>query len=387
MKNDYNILLTRGVEEVIIKEHLEAALRSGKKLRVKFGIDPTAPDLHLGHTVPLRKLRQFQDAGHTVVLIIGDFTAMIGDPSGRIDSRKPLSEKEVKNNLKKYLKLAGKVIDVKKAEIYYNSRWFKKNSNLILELLSRESVQRVLERDDFQKRLKEGREILLIEEVYPLLQGYDSVMVKADVEIGGTDQKFNLLMGRRLQRSYGLPEQDIMTLPLIEGTDGVKKMSKSYGNYIALDSEPADMFGKIMSIPDSLIDKYYTLLTDAERNIADPREAKLELAKIIVTMYHGEQAGKKAKEDFIKVFSKKQKPEHIPVKKLDKLNLSSSSGEKLYNLLVKTELALSKSEARRLIEQGAVRLNGEKKTNPNEIIEIKGGLLLQVGKRHFLRLE
>ena len=297
-------LLTQGVEEVIVKEHLEDRLKKGDKLRVKFGIDPTAPDLHLGHTVPLRKLRQFQDAGHKAVLIIGDFTAMIGDPTGRSEERKPLTAKEVKQNLKKYLKQAGKVLNIKKAEIHYNSEWLKKNMDTLLEIMRSGSMQQVLHRADFKKRLSENQDITFLEVMYPLLQGYDSVAVKADVEIGGTDQKFNLLMGRRVQRHFGMAEQDVMTLPLLEGTDGVKKMSKSADNYISLDAEPDDMFGKTMRIPDNLIDKYYTLLTDANPPAGgqNPREAKLELAKIIVGMYHGEKAGEKAKENFIKFF-------------------------------------------------------------------------------------
>ncbi len=381
MTNEAGKLLARGVEEVIVKDHLALRLTQGKKpLRVKFGIDPTAPDLHLGHTVPLRKLRQLQDVGHTAVLIIGDFTAMIGDPSGREGARPPLTEKEIKQNLKRYLALAGKVINVRKAEIYYNSKWYRRNSNLILDLLRRESVQRVLERDDFQKRLKEGKEITLLEEVYPLLQGYDSVMVKADVEIGGTDQKFNLLMGRKIQRSFGMPEQDIITVPLLEGADGVKKMSKSYGNYIALDTEPNDMFGKIMAIPDSLIDKYYTLLTDEDRKIQNPREAKLELARIIVGMYHGEKVGERAKEDFINVFSKHGMPSEIPSSKL------KAASYKLIDLLLEIDAAASRGEARRLIEQGGVQLNNEKKTDPNEVMIIRDGTILKVGKRNFFRL-
>lgn len=374
-------LLTRGVEEVIVKEHLEERFKKGDKLRVKFGIDPTAPDLHLGHTVPLRKLRQFQDAGHKAVLIIGDFTARIGDPSGREGARPPLTEKQIKQNLKKYLKQAGQIINVRKADVYYNSKWYKKNSELILDLQNRESVQRLLERDDFQKRLKENKELMGAEIVYPLLQGYDSVMVRADVEIGGTDQKFNLLMGRKMQRSFNLPEQDIITSPLLEGLDGVKKMSKSAGNYIALDAEPDDMFGKIMRIPDNFIDKYYTLLTDEERKIQDPREAKLELAKIIVAMYHGSKAGEKSKENFIKVFSEHAKPEVIQTLKIEDRNV------RLIDLLMQTNLATSKSEARRLIEQGAVRINDEKKTDANETIKIEGEILLQVGPRKFLRLK
>ncbi len=374
-------LLSRGVEEVIVKEHLEAALKSGKRLRVKFGIDPTAPDLHLGHTVPLRKLRQFQDAGHKAVLIIGDFTARIGDPSGRSEERKPLTEKEVKQNLKKYLKQAGKILNLWKAEVRYNSKWLKKNTEKILEVARAGTVNQVIQRAEFKKRIDEGGSVTVLESLYPLMQGYDSVEVKSDLEIGGTDQKFNLLMGRQVQRHFGMAEQDVVTLPLLEGTDGVKKMSKSAGNYIALDAEPDDMFGKIMRVPDNLIDKYYTLLTDVEKPTQDPREAKLELAKIIVGMYHGEKAGEKAKEEFIKVFSEHGKPEEIPVQKLE------SRSWNLVNLLISTKMAPSKSEARRLIEQGAVRINDQKKTDPNEIIKIEGEVLLQVGPRKFLRLE
>ena len=267
-------ILGRGVEEVIAKGHLEAALRSGKKLRVKFGIDPTAPDLHLGHAVPLRKLRQFQDLGHKAVLIIGDFTAMIGDPSGRVGARPPLTKERVKENMKRYLRQAGKIINVKNAEIHYNSKWLGKKQTII-ELSRAATVQQVLHREDFKKRIAEGGDVTLLEVLYPLLQGYDSVMVKADAEIGGTDQKFNLLMGRQIQRYFGMAEQDILMVPLLEGTDGVRKMSKSYDNYIGLDAVPSEMFGKIMSIPDQLIDKYYVFLTDKERKIANPYPAKI----------------------------------------------------------------------------------------------------------------
>ena len=253
-------LLTRGVVEVIEKDHLALRLAQGKKkLRVKFGIDPTAPDLHLGHTVPLRKLRQFQDAGHQAVLIIGDFTAQIGDPSGRDKTRPKLSEKEIKNNFKTYLGQAKKILDIKKTEIHYNSEWFKKDK-LILELMSQMSMERVMEREDFQKRIKAGQEVTMLEALYPIMQGYDSVAIKADLEIGGSDQKFNLLMGRRMQRKYNLPEQDVLTLPLLEGTDGVHKMSKSLGNYIGLAEKSEIMFGKIMSVPDNLVLKYCEFL-------------------------------------------------------------------------------------------------------------------------------
>lgn len=381
VKND---LLTRGVVEIIEKDHLKKVLESGEKLRVKFGIDPTAPDLHLGHTVPLRKLRQFQDAGHQVVLIIGDFTARIGDPSGKTKTRVPLSEKEVKANLKNYLKQAGKVLNLKKIEFHYNSKWFLKSPKLLLEIMSAISMVRALERDDFQKRIKAGGDVTLLETLYSGLQGYDSVEVKADVEIGGTDQKFNMLMGRRMQRKYNMPEQDVLTLPLLEGTDGVHKMSKSLGNYIGLTEKPEIMFGKAMSVPDELAMKYAELLTElpladfSEKLKKDPRAAKLLLAGTIIEMYHGKSAAKKAEEEFIRVVSKKGVPEKIPTLTLNAKRLT------LLDLLVETKMATSKSEARRLIEQGGVKINGEKQTDSNKMIDLKKEILLQVGKRNYL---
>lgn len=381
MTREMDLLLNRAVEEIIDKRHLEQALKSGHKLRVKLGIDPTAPDIHLGHTVPLCKLKQFQDLGHKIVLIIGDFTAQIGDPSGRSETRRVLTEKEVKTNLKKYLQQAGKIIDVKKAEVRYNSEWYKKGGlKLLLELAKKISVQQILERDDFQKRIKEGNEISLLEEIYPLLQGYDSVAVRADVEIGGTDQKFNMLMGRRVQRAFGVPEQNIITLQLIEGTDGVRKMSKSYGNYIAVDEKPDEMFGKVMSIPDNLIDKYFILLTDIDqpKNLG-PRDAKLLLAGTIVSMYHSPAIAKKAGENFIKVFSKKELPENLPRLKLKTENL------KLTELLFQAGVP-SKSEARRLILQKAVEIDGAVKTDPNEKLNLRGGEVLKIGKRKFFKI-
>jgi len=378
---DIQNLLERGVAEVIEKEHLEKALRSGKKLRIKFGADPTAPDLHLGHTVPLRKLRQFQDAGHKAILIIGDFTAQIGDPTGRSEERKPLSIGEVRKNMKRYLSQAGKILNIKKTEIHYNTEWFKKNAwSKIIELARAGTIQQILHRADFKRRLDEGNDITVLESFYPLFQGYDSVMVKADVEIGGTDQKFNLLMGRRVQRHFKIPEQDIITLPLLEGVDGERKMSKSYGNYIGLDEEPKAMFGKIMSLPDALIDKYYELCTSEKRTASDPREAKLELGKIIVGMYHGAKAGEKAKEEFVRVFSRHETPTEVRSWKLDVRSLS------LMDLLLKTKMAASKGEARRLIEQGGVKINGERQNDADKIIKLDKELLLQVGKTRFLKI-
>jgi len=376
-------LLTRGVEEVIVKEHLRAALLSGKQLRVKLGIDPTASDLHLGHTIPLRKLRQFQDAGHKAVLIIGDFTARIGDPSGRSEARKPLTTEEVKTNMKKYLNQAGKVIDIKRSEIRYNSEWFfsKEGLSPILEVARSATINQVIQRAESKKRLAEGGSISLIEALYPIMQGYDSVIVEADVEIGGTDQKFNLLMGRQVQKFFNKPEQDIMTLMLLEGTDGERKMSKSYGNYIGIEEKSNEMFGKIMAIPDKLIDKYYALLTDQDRGIPDPLEAKLELGRIIVDMYHGHGEGLEARGAFIKVFSKKEKPEDI---KKVRLGVSEIN---IVELLVKTRLAPSKSEARRLILQGAVKIDDIRKSDPNEETSLQKEILLQVGPRHFLKVK
>jgi len=387
-KPDVKTLLERGAIEVIEKDHLEKALRSGKKLRVKFGIDPTAPDLHLGHTVPLRKLRQFQDAGHQAVLIIGDFTAMIGDPTGRSLERKPLTEKQIKENKKNYLKQAGKILDLKKAEIQHNSKWFLKKGSLetILEISRAGSIQQVLHRADFKKRLDEGHDITLLEMMYPLFQGYDSVMVKADLEVGGTDQKFNLLMGRRVQRHFRMAEQDVLTLPLLEGTDGVHKMSKSSGNYIGIIEKPEIMFGKIMSIPDNLILKYAELLTDLQlkkisaKAKSDPRGAKMELAGTLARMYHSASAAQKAEEEFVRVVSQKGVPKETKSYKLKTKNLN------LVDLLVETKMASSKSEARRLIEQGGVKIDNNKQGDPNIIIDLSRERLLQVGKRKYLRV-
>ncbi len=379
-KPSLETLLTRGVQDIIIREHLEKRLHSEKTLRVKLGIDPTAPDIHLGHTIALRKMRQFQELGHQAVLIIGDFTAQIGDPSGRSETRKSLTEKEIDLNLKGYLKQAGKVIDIKKTEIRYNSEWHKKKGlSALLELARSATVQQVLKRDDFEKRLNEGNDISLLETLYPLLQGYDSVVVKADVELGGTDQTFNLLMGRRVQRYFGLPEQDIITFPLLEGTDGVRKMSKSYGNYIGVSETPNDMFGKVMTIPDSLIPKYFLTLTDNDIPIqGDPYQAKLLLAETIVSLYHSPRKARDAKQEFIRVFSNKQIPEDLPVLKT-KPQLS------LLELLTRSGVS-SKSEARRLLKQGAIKINDVLKTDPDEVVSLKHGDVLKVGKRRFFKI-
>lgn len=384
-----NAVLTKGVEEAIDRESLERKLKSGKQLRIKFGVDPTAPDLHLGHSVPLRKLKEFQNLGHKAVLIIGDFTAMIGDPTGKSETRKPLTEREVKENLKKYLKQAEKIIDIKKAEIKYNSSWFKKKgTSELLKLTAAGSIQQVLHRADFKKRIDEGNDITLSEVIYPLLQGYDSVKVKSDIELGGTDQKFNLLMGRKVQRYFNQPEQDIITVPLLEGLDGARKMSKSFDNYIGVREDAESIFGKIMSIPDNLILKYFELLTDfTENEISEiknkmkdgenPRDFKMRLAEEIVKLYYNEKAAEKARENFIKVFSKREMPEEIK-------ELKFTESPNIVGFLLKTGLVKSKSQAWSLVQQGAIEINKEKIKDPH--YQITSEVVVKIGKKHFIKV-
>ena len=380
-------VLDRNVGEVIERAHLEQTLKTGKKLRVKLGIDPTSPDLHLGHAVVLRKLKEFQDLGHQAVLIIGDFTAQVGDPSGRNDARKPMRQDEIANNMKQYLAQAGKIIDVKKAEIHNNSEWFaKKGFSKFIELASSSTMQQVLKRNDFKKRLDAGQDITLLEVLYPVLQGYDSVEVKADIELGGEDQKLNLLMGRRVQRHFGMEEQDVLTVPLLVGLDGEKKMCKSIGNYIGLTETPDQMFGKTMSVPDALMRSYFLLATDMredeikklEKELG-PRDLKARLGFEIVKLYHGEKAASAARAEFDKVFSKKEAPEDAPELNLPK-NLS------VLDVVVASGAVKSKGEARRLIEQGAVDIGGSKKSDPKEVYKFKGGETVKIGKKHFFRI-
>lgn len=381
-------LLSRGVDEVIERDHLLSALKDGRQLRVKLGIDPTAPDLHLGHAVVLRKLKDFQDLGHQIVLVIGDFTARIGDPSGRSETRKPLTEKEIKINSKGYLAQAAKVLNVKKCEVVYNGKWFNKGGlEKMLEIAAAASMQQVLHRADFAKRLEEGHDVSLLEALYPLFQGYDSVEVRADVELGGTDQKFNLLMGRKIQRHFGMPEQDILMTPILEGLDGVKKMSKSYGNYIGITENADSMFGKIMSLPDGLMPRYFLLCTDLLEDeigrighLPSARDQKARLAFEIVKLYHGEDAAQKAQEKFDALFSKKEIPKNAPEIKIDKDEIS------VLDLVMLSRPTESKSEARRLIEQGGVDLDGRVKNDPAEILQLKGGEILKIGKRSFIRI-
>lgn len=347
-------------------------------MRVKLGIDPTAKDLHLGHTVQLRKLKQYQDAGDTAVLIIGDFTVLIGDPSGRNDARPMLTREQVKDNETAYIEMAGKVLDIKKAEIHRNSEWFgDKGMDFLMDLMRRVTVAQVLEREDFQKRMKSGTDIALLEIIYSLLQGYDSVAVKADIEIGGTDQIFNLLMGRRMQRSFGMKEQEVVTYPLLEGLDGTHKMSKSLGNYVGLNDAPVEMFGKIMSIPDFLMEKYYTLLTDVVFDPKmPPKETKEKLAGAIVSLYHGEAESKKARDEFARIFSKGETPEHMP----------EHQAGNIIEVLLDAGLVKSKSDAMRLIKQNAVKINGKAVAFGADRFSLKAGDIIKVGARRFLKI-
>ena len=382
-------LLSRNVEDVIEKKHLEVALLSGKKLRVKFGIDPTSPDLHLGHAVVLRKLRQFQDLGHLVMLVIGDFTGQIGDPSGRSQTRKSLSQKEVKENEREYLRHAGKILDLKKTELFHNNDWFgREKMSKIIRLAGAASLQQVLRREDFHNRIARDEDITLLETLYPLFQGYDSVEMNADVELGGTDQLFNLMMGRRIQKQFGMPEQDIMTLSLLVGLDGEKKMSKSMGNYIGLDDAPNDMFGKTMSVPDALVRKYFLLCTDVpEKDIAafektlGPKELKERLGFEIVKLYHGEKAAREAQGQFEKIFSKKEIPADVPELKL--LNKKLSALE----LVTASGIFKSKGDARRLIEQGGLEYDGASVKDAGATLAIKNGVVVRIGKKHFFRVK
>jgi tyrosyl-tRNA synthetase len=380
-------LLSRGVQQVIDKAHLSAALSSGKKLRVKLGIDPTGPDLHLGHAVVLWKLRAFQDLGHKIVLVIGDFTATIGDPSGRSAERPHLSAAEVKKNMKSYLKQAGMIINVRKAEVRYNSQWLKKLRGAeMMTLLSRISVQQILEREDFAKRLSEHHPIRGNEMLYPVMQAYDSVSVKADLELGGNDQLLNLLTGRQLMPKMDLPAQDIMTTELLVGLDGSKKMSKSVGNTINLQDSPDDIFGKAMSLPDSLIPKYFELATDIDMAdvpdmAADPKGTKQKLALEIVKRYHGDKVAAKAAENWDRIFSKKDLAEaDIPELKIKK-TLS------VLDLVMASGVVASKSEARRLVEQGAVSVDGNIQKDWNAEVDFAGGEVVKIGKRHFFKIK
>lgn len=374
-------LLTRGAEEVIEREHLEKRLRAGEKLRIKHGADPTAPDLHLGHAVVLRKLKEFQNLGHKIVFIIGDFTARIGDPSGRSNIRPILPEKQIKENAKTYFKQVGKILDVKRTEIHFNSEWFKKEGWAeVLEVAGKFTIQRILERDDFEKRIKSGTEITMKEILYPLMQAYDSVKVKADVEIGGSDQKFNMLAGRALQRRMRQNEQDIIIMPILLGTDGEQKMSKSLGNYIGITERADQMFGKTMSIPDKIINNWAELATDIPEKIKTMKnrhDAKKKLAYEIVKTYHSEKKAERAQENFVKIFQKKEIPKGIE-------KIKVKTGDKLADVLVQKNIIPSKSEFRRLVKNKAVDVNRQ---TINDIdYSIVQTIVVKIGKKKFIRM-
>jgi len=383
-------LLSRGVEEVIVDKHLRERLLSGEVLRIKLGIDPTSPHLHLGHTVPLRKMRQFQDLGHQAVLIIGDATAEIGDPTGRTEARQRLSREKIDENKKTYLEQAAKILDIEKLEVRHNGEWFFPMSAAeMLSLTSLVSLQQVLQREDFRKRVDDPEHPLsTLEILYPVMQGYDSVMVKSDVELGGVDQKLNVLFGRRMQRHFDLSEQDVLLVPLLIGTDGERKMSKSFDNAIFLESEPDEKFGKVMSIPDNLIVNYFTLLTSfsseeieaVRKENENPRDQKAQLAFEIVKIFHSESEAKIARENFDKQFRDKEIPDEMP-------ELKISAPINIIDLLVQSQLAPSKGEARRLIDGGGVKVAGQAVENYEFLVEpTVEGVVIQKGKRGFVRV-
>ena len=380
----------RGADEILPLEELKKKLAKNKPLRIKAGFDPTAPDLHLGHTVLINKLRQLQDLGHQIIFLIGDFTGMIGDPTGKNVTRKPLTKEQVLENAQSYQEQVFKILDKEKTQIRFNSEWMSEMSSAeMISLASKQTVARMLERDDFSKRYKSGQSISIHEFLYPLVQGHDSVVLEADVECGGTDQKFNLLMGRELQKQAGQEQQVILTTPLLEGLDGVQKMSKSLDNYIGIDDTPDDMFGKIMSISDDLMWRYLELLSfQSIETIADwkvevengenPRNIKFRLADEIITRFHSKKAAEKAQQSFINRFAKNQIPDEMDEFEFD-------SGIKIANLLKDANLVNSTSDAFRMIKQGAAKIDGKKITNKDLELS-QGTAVYQVGKRKFARI-
>jgi tyrosyl-tRNA synthetase len=395
-------ILRRGAAEIVPEEELAAkvaeSVRTGVPLKVKLGLDPSAPDIHVGHTVVLHKLRQFQELGHQVQLIIGDFTGRIGDPTGKSETRKQLSEEDVQRNARTYQAQIFKILDPEKTKIYYNSQWLSPLTFAdVVQLAAKITVARMMERDDFTKRFQSGQPISVHEFFYPLMQGYDSVVLESDVELGGTDQKFNLLMGRTLQKEYGKKAQAAIMLPLLEGLDGVNKMSKSLGNYIGIDEEPNQIYGKAMSVPDDLMLKYYELATDIgneelaalraglKDGSVHPRDAKMRLARTFVRMFHGEEAAEAAERHFVTVFQQRSLPDEIKEAVLPAAELTDGR-IRLTRLLTALGLQPSVSEARRSVQQGAVRLNEERLTDPNGEIEPKNGDVVQVGKRKFAKI-
>ncbi|MCB2291073.1 tyrosine--tRNA ligase [Clostridium sp. CS001] len=399
--NEQIKIISKGEAEIIdleeLKQKLTKAEEGNRQLTVKLGLDPTAPDIHLGHTVVLRKARQIQDLGHKVIIIIGDFTGMIGDPSGRSKTRKELTREEVLINAETYKKQMFKILDPDKTEVMFNSDWLSKlNFKDVINLASKYTVTRMLEREDFKNRFKAQQPIAIHEFMYPLMQGYDSIAIKSDIELGGTDQRFNILMGRTLQKEYNEDKQIAIFMPLLEGTDGTLKMSKSLGNYIGIDESSNDMYSKVMTIPDELIIKYYELVTDIhpdgikkikkelENGKVNPRDIKMKLAKEIVKLYHGEIVAVESEEYFKAVFQKKDIPEDI--KEIEIINNSNIKEQaSIFKIIADMGFANSNREAKRLVEQGGVKLNGER-ISLQETIELKNEDIIQCGKRNFVKI-
>ncbi|MFZ1625233.1 MAG: tyrosine--tRNA ligase [Gammaproteobacteria bacterium] len=386
--------IRRGTVDILVESELKTRLESGRPLIVKAGFDPTAPDLHLGHTVLINKMRRFQDLGHQIVFLIGDFTGLIGDPTGRNATRPPLTPEEVAANAATYERQIFRILDPERTKIEFNSRWMGAMDAVgLIQLAARHTVARMLERDDFRQRYADGRPIAIHEFLYPLVQGYDSVMLQADVELGGTDQRFNLLVGRQLQQDYGQPPQVVITMPLLEGLDGVNKMSKSLGNYIGITEPADDMFGKLMSISDDLMWRYFELLSfrshgeiaGLRQQVAggmNPRDVKFELAKEIVTRFHDAGSAEAALEHFIKRFRDHEIPTDLELIVIG----APAAGSAIASVLRDAQLVSSNSEANRMIEQGAVRINGERVTNRDLVIAVDFELVLQVGKRRYKRV-
>jgi tyrosyl-tRNA synthetase len=387
-------LIKRGAEEILLESELVKKLEEGRPLRIKAGFDPTAPDLHLGHTVLLNKLRQFQDLGHEILFLIGDFTGMIGDPTGKNTTRPALTREEVADNAKSYTQQVFKILDPEKTTVMFNSSWMSEMSAAdLITLASKHTVARMLERDDFSKRYKSEQPIAIHEFLYPLVQGYDSVAMKADVELGGTDQKFNLLVGRELQKQHGQVPQVILTMPILEGLDGVQKMSKSLNNYIGIDEAPGEIFGKLMSVSDELMWRYFELLSfrsldelqEFHNDIAagtNPRDIKFQLAIEIVTRFHSEELAEKAHAEFIARFQKGAIPDEMPELVLE----AESDGLPIGQLLKQAGLVSSTSEAFRMVGQGAVKIDGDRISDKDHLVQIGGAYVVQVGKRKFSRV-
>ncbi|MGQ9817192.1 MAG: tyrosine--tRNA ligase [bacterium] len=391
-EKQFNLLKTNTVE-IINEDELIKKLKRHKPLRVKLGIDPSAPEIHLGISVQLRKLKQFQELGHTVVLVVGDFTGMIGDPSGLSKTRPKLSREQIKKNMAEYKEQIAKILDPKKTEFTYNSKWLGSLSIYdFIELAAKYTVARIIERNDFSDRLKQGIPVYMHEILYPLFQAYDSVATKADVELGGTDQKFNLLVGRELMQEFKMEPQVVMTMPILEGTDGIRKMSKSFGNFIGIAEPPKEMFGKIMSIPDDLIIKYFELTTDAfphkieeyrkglKEGSINPRNAKFDLAKTLVRMYYSATEAAKAANEFEKVFAKKELPTELREFRLHSREIN------IIDLLVQTELMPSRAEAKRKIKEGAIDIDGKKIGEINHLVHLSKPIVIRAGKHKFLKV-